>query len=62
MPQRAGDRVALIMPNVAAVLSWASSTELGLFVVAAFAGFVGTPLLDRLAQLVFPALGAGKER
>jgi hypothetical protein len=52
----------LIMPNVAAVLSWASSTELGLFVVAAFAGFVGTPLLDRLAQLVFPALGASKER
>lgn len=50
----------LIMPNVAAVLSWASNTELGLFVVAAFAGFVGTPLLDRLAQLVFPALGAGK--
>jgi hypothetical protein len=36
----------------------ALGTELGLFVVAALAGFAGVPLVDRLAQLVFPALRA----
>jgi hypothetical protein len=53
--------LTLIMPSATAVLSWASSTELGLFVLAAFAGFVGTPLLDRLARVVFPALSGEKQ-
>lgn len=53
--------LTLIIPSATSVLAWASSTELGLFVVAAFAGFVGTPLLDRLARLLFPALSGEKE-
>ena len=49
----------LIAPNVALITAWASNTELGLFVVSAFAGFLGAPLIDKLANRLFPALGTG---
>lgn len=54
--------VVLVVPGLASVTSGALSSELGLFVVSAIAGFAGVPLVDRVARLVFPALDAGAER
>jgi hypothetical protein len=48
--------VVLLVPSLASLPVRALGTELGLFVVAALAGFAGVPLVERLAQLVFPAL------
>jgi hypothetical protein len=48
----------LLVPTLASLPARALGTELSLFVVAALAGFAGVPLVDRLAQLVFPALRA----
>ena len=45
---------SLVVPSFTTLPSWAPRTELGLFVLAALAGFVGTPLLDRAAQMLFP--------
>ena len=50
----------LIVPSFALIPEWARSSELGMFVLAALAGFAGTPLLDLAARALFPALG--KER
>ena len=47
----------LIVPSFALIPEWARSSELGLFVLAAIAGFAGTPLLDLAARALFPALG-----
>jgi hypothetical protein len=52
--------LALILPSIVELPTWALQTELGLFVVSALAGYVGIPLLDRVSSLVFPA--TGKER
>jgi hypothetical protein len=46
---------SLVVPSFTTLPSWAPRTELGLFVLAALAGFVGTPLLERVAQALFPA-------
>ncbi len=48
----------LVVPGLATIATRALGTELGLFVVAALAGFVGVPLVDRAARLVFPSLNA----
>jgi hypothetical protein len=52
--------LALILPTVTGLPSWAPRTELGLFLVSAFAGFIGTPVLRGFASLVFPSLRRGK--
>jgi len=48
--------VVLVLPSFAALPRWVLGTELGLFVLAAIAGFAGTPLVDRAARALFPAL------
>jgi hypothetical protein len=48
----------LVVPGLASVAARTLGTELGLFVVAALAGFAGVPLVDRAARLVFPSLNA----
>lgn len=50
--------VVLLVPGLASLPVRALGTELGLFVVAAVAGFAGVPLVDRVAQFVFPALSS----
>jgi hypothetical protein len=47
---------SLLVPSFTTLPSWAPRTELGLFVLAALAGFVGTPLLDRASQTLFPTV------
>lgn len=47
----------LIVPGFALVASWARNTELGLFVIAALAGFIGSPLLELAGRALFPAWG-----
>jgi hypothetical protein len=53
--------LALVLPSATGLPNWAPRTELGLFVLSAFAGFLGTPLLRRAAGLLFPGFGRGKE-
>ncbi|HMI93719.1 MAG TPA: hypothetical protein VK509_20235, partial [Polyangiales bacterium] len=45
----------LIVPSFALIAGWARSTELGLFVIAALAGFIGSPLLALAGRALFPA-------
>jgi hypothetical protein len=45
---------SLLVPSFTTLPSWAPRTELGLFVLAALAGFVGMPLLNRASQAMFP--------
>lgn len=47
--------VSLALPEVVLMASRVVSTTLGLFVTSAAAGFLGTPLLDRLSRRLFPA-------
>jgi hypothetical protein len=46
----------LIVPSIAAIPVELLGTALGLFVIAALAGFAGVPLVERIAALVFPRL------
>jgi len=46
---------ALIVPSFALIPAAARSTELGLFVIAAIAGFIGSPLLELAGRALFPA-------
>lgn len=48
----------LLVPSLASLPTRALGTELGVFVIAAVAGFGGGPLVDRLAAALFPALAA----
>jgi hypothetical protein len=48
----------LLVPRLASLPARALGTELGLFVIAAIAGFGGVPLMDRLATAIFPTLAA----
>lgn len=50
--------VVLVVPGLASVTAGVLTSELGLLVVSAVAGFAGVPLVDRIARLVFPALDA----
>jgi hypothetical protein len=50
----------LIAPGFAIIPAAALSSELGLFVIAAIAGFIGSPLLELAGRALFPAWG--KER
>ena len=43
----------LILPALGALPEWARTTEIAWFTVAAFAGFLGLELFDRLARLFF---------
>jgi hypothetical protein len=43
----------LVIPSFGPLPEWARSTEIAWFVVAAFAGFLGLELFDRLARLFF---------
>jgi hypothetical protein len=52
--------LALILPGVVEVPSFLLQTEIGLFAIAAFAAYGGTPLLDKLTSLVFPKLSGEK--
>lgn len=54
--------LALILPTIIGLPAWAPRTELGLFVVSAFAGFLGTPLLRWAAGLLFPGFVGSKEK
>jgi len=54
--------LALVLPSMTGLPNWAPRTELGLFVVSAFAGFLGTPLLRWAAGFVFPGFGEGNEK
>lgn len=47
--------VSLALPQVVLMAGRVVSTTLGLFVISAAAGFLGTPLLDRLSRRIFPA-------
>ena len=47
-----------LIPALTALAAWTVQTELGLFVLAGAAGFLGTPLLDRVARALFPSLAA----
>jgi hypothetical protein len=47
--------VVLVVPSFTTVPGWARGTELGLFVVATCAGYLGTQLVDGAARLLFPA-------
>lgn len=48
--------IVLVLPSLSLLPDWARETELGLFVLAAFAGVIGTPLLERAARKLFPFL------
>jgi len=45
-------------PELMTLVSSAVGTELGAFGLAALAGLLGTPVLDKLAATVFPGLAA----
>jgi hypothetical protein len=47
---------ALLVPSIGSIPTELLGTGIGSFVVAALAGFAGVPLVERLAQLVFPSL------
>jgi hypothetical protein len=44
----------LIVPSFALIPVAARGTELGLFVIAAIAGFIGSPLLELAGRALFP--------
>jgi hypothetical protein len=48
--------VVLVVPSFATLPAAARETELGLFVLSALAGYIGTQLLDRAARALFPTL------
>jgi hypothetical protein len=48
--------LVLVLPSFSALPSWARATELGLFLVATLAGFLGGPLLTHASQAMFPTL------
>jgi hypothetical protein len=48
--------IVLVLRSLSLLPDWARETELGLFVLAAAAGFIGTPLLERGVKKLFPML------
>jgi hypothetical protein len=53
--------IFLVLPSIAALPAWARETELGLFALAAPAGYIGTQLLERAAYAMFPALAQSRK-